>query len=65
MPHENIKLLPCFHNSDGTSGFAILESADPVALADYVLDWSGLIEIAITTITHDETIGAVLGKKFG
>ena len=62
---ENIELLSRYHNLDGTGGFAILESTDPAALADYALDWNGLIEIVITPIMDDETIGAVLGKKFG
>jgi len=65
MPPENIELLSRYHNLDGTGGFAILESTDPAALADYALDWNGLIEIVITPIMDDETIGAVLSKKFG
>ena len=65
MHPDNIELLSRYHNLDGTGGFAILESTVPAALADYALDWNGLIEIVITPIMDDETIGAVLGKKFG
>ena len=64
MPPENIELVSRYHNLDGTGGFAILESADAAALADYALDWNGLIEIVITPIMDDETIAGVLGKKF-
>ena len=64
MPPENIKLVSRYHNLDGTGGFAILETTDAAALADYALDWNGLIEIVITPIMDDETIGGVLGKKF-
>ena len=60
-----VELVSRYHNLDGTGGFAILESTDPAALADYALDWNGLIEIEITAIMDDETIGGVLGKKFG
>ena len=42
-----------------------MESIDIAALADYALDWNGLINIEITAIMDDETIGGVLGKKFG
>ena len=49
MPPENIELLSRYHNLDGTGGFT-LESTDPAALADYALDWNGLIEIVITPI---------------
>ena len=65
MPPENVGLISRYHNIDGTGGFAILESTDAAALADYALDWNGLIEIVITPIMNDETIGSVLGKKFG
>ena len=50
---------------DGTGGFAIVESTDAAALADYALDWTGLIKMEITAIMDDDTIGGVLGKKFG
>ena len=65
MPPAGIELVSRYHNLDGTGGFAILESTDPAALADYALDWNGLIKIEITAIMDDETIGGVLGKKFG
>ena len=29
------------------------------------LDWNGLIKMEITAIMDDDTIGGVLGKKFG
>ena len=64
MPPEGVELVSRYHNLDGTGGFAILESTDPAALADYALDWNGLIKIEITAIMDDETIGGVLGKKF-
>jgi hypothetical protein len=64
MPPENVELVSRYHNLDGTGGFAILETTDAAALADYALDWNGLIEIVITPIMDDETIGGVLGKKF-
>ena len=64
MPPENIELVSRYHNLDGTGGFAILESSDAAALADYALDWNGLMEIVITRMMADETIAGVLGKKF-
>ena len=64
MPPENVELICRYHNLDGTGGFAVLESSDAAALADYALDWNGLIKIEITAVMDDETIGGVLGKKF-
>ena len=64
MPPEGVELLSRYHNVDGTGGFAILESTSAAALADYALDWNGLIKIEITAIMDDETIGSVLPKHF-
>jgi len=64
MPPEGATLVSRYHNVDGTGGFAIVESSDPGALADYALDWNGMIEINITPLMDDETIGKVLGEKF-
>ena len=48
----------------GTGGFVIIESTSAAALADYALDWNGLIKIEITPIMDDETISTVLPKHF-
>ena len=64
MPPEGVELLSRYHNVDGTGGFAILESISAAALADYALDWNGLIKIEITAIMDDETITSVLPKHF-
>jgi len=64
MPPVGVELLSRYHNVDGTGGFAILESTNAAALADYALDWNGLIKIEITAIMDDETITSVLPKHF-
>ena len=64
MPPEGVELISRYHNLDGTGGFAILESTSAAALADYALDWNGLIKIEITAIMDDETITTVLPKHF-
>ena len=64
IPPEGVELISRYHNLDGTGGFAILESTNASALADYALDWNGLIKIEITTIMDDDTITSVLPKHF-
>ena len=64
MPPENVVLISRYHNLDGTGGFAVLESTDAAALADYALDWNGLINIKITAIMDEAKIGSELGNKF-
>jgi hypothetical protein len=67
MPPEHVTMLSRYHNIDGSGGFAIAETESPAALADWALDWNGLIDITITPIMDDETISGVLGmdKHFG
>ena len=65
MPPTGIELVSRYHHLDRTGGFAILKSTDAAALADYALDWNGIIKMEITAIMDDDTIGGVLGKKFG
>ena len=65
MPPEGVSMLSRYHNLDGTGGFAVLDTTDSAALADYALDWNGLIKIEITAIMDDETISSVLPKHFG
>ena len=65
MPPEGVSMLSRYHNLDGTGGFAILDTTDSAAVADYALDWNGLIKIEITAIMDDETISSVLPKHFG
>tara|TARA_E500000178_G_C16970833_1_gene730854 strand:- start:303 stop:581 length:279 start_codon:yes stop_codon:yes gene_type:complete len=64
MPPEGVELISRYHNIDGTGGFAILESTNTSALADYALDWNGMIKMEITAIMDDETISSVLPKHF-
>ena len=67
MPPESVTMLSRYHNIDGSGGFAVAETESSAALADWALDWNGLIDVTITPIMDDETIGGVLGmnKHFG
>ena len=64
MPPEGVTMLSRYHNIDGTGGFAVVESDSAAALADWALEWNGMITINITQLMDDETIGGVLGNKF-
>jgi hypothetical protein len=63
MPPEGVQMLSRYHNIDGTGGFAICETNDAVALANWAVDWNGLVEIKITAIIDDETMGEVLTPR--
>ncbi len=63
MPPEGVQMLSRYHNIDGTGGFAICETNDAGALANWAVDWNGLVEIKITAIIDDETMGEVLTPR--
>jgi|TARA_B110000444_G_C18819876_1_gene587145 hypothetical protein len=65
MPPEGVKMISRYHNIDGSGGFAICETDDASALANWAMDWNGLIDVKITAIMDDETIGGVLGSRAG
>ncbi|MEC8694618.1 MAG: DUF3303 family protein [Pseudomonadota bacterium] len=62
MPPEGVSMVSRYHILNGTGGSAILDTTDSAALADYALDWNGLIKIEFTAIMDDETISPVLPK---
>jgi hypothetical protein len=63
MPPEGVQMLSRYHNVDGSGGFAICETNDAGALTNWAIDWNGLIEIKITAIIDDETMGEVLTPR--
>ena len=63
MPPEGVQMLSRYHNLDGSGGFAVCETDNAGALADWALDWNGLIDIKITAIMDDDTIGGRLAPR--
>ena len=62
-PPEGVEMLSRYHSVDGSGGFAICETDNAGALANWAIDWNGLIDIKITAIMDDETIGGVLTPR--
>ena len=63
MPPEGVQMISRYHNVDGSGGFAICETSNAGALANWAIDWNGLIDINITAIIDDEAMGEVLGPR--
>ena len=63
MPPEGVQMLSRYHNIDGSGGFAICDTNDASALANWALDWNGLIEIKVTAIMDDEAMSGALGPR--
>jgi hypothetical protein len=63
MPPVGIQMLSRYHNVDGSGGFAVCETNDPTALANWALDWNGLMEIKVTAILNDEAMAGVMAPR--
>ncbi|HEY6977032.1 MAG TPA: DUF3303 family protein [Chitinophagaceae bacterium] len=59
---DNIKLIGRWHDLSQFTGVAICESDNPQALANWALNWSGVLDIQTTLVLDDEEARAV-GKK--
>ena len=49
------------HKADGSGGFTLCESDDPVALAKWTQEWSELLEFETSPVLDDKQFGIVLG----
>lgn len=63
MLPDGIELKSQYYNLNGTGGFEILESTDPAALADYAIDWNGLVKMKITASMTMTQLAAFLMKN--
>lgn len=58
----NIKLIGRWHNVAEFTGVAIYESDDPIAIANWALNWNSILDCEVSPVLDDEETRA-LGKK--
>lgn len=51
---KNIKLIGRWHHLAGGTGVAIFESDDPVAMANWALNWNTVLDSTVTPVLDDE-----------
>jgi hypothetical protein len=61
LPPEGVKMIGRRHKADGSGGFTLCESDDPVALAKWTQEWSDLLEFETSPVLDDKQFGIVLG----
>ena len=62
QPPNGMKLLGRWTRADFSGGFALLESDDPRALADFALMWSDLMQLTMMPVLEDEPLSEVLQR---
>jgi len=60
MP-DGVTMVHRWHELGTGRGFAVLDSDDPVAVTQYMIQWSDLVDQTIHPVVDDEGMGAALG----
>ena len=60
-----VKLIGRWHDVVGFTGAAIAETDDPKALAAWLLNWNGIIDIKTRPVLDDEETAALGREMFG
>ena len=59
---SNIKLIGRWHNIAEFTGVAIYESEDPIAMANWALNWNSILDCEVSPVLDDQETRA-LGKR--
>ena len=59
---DKIKLIGRWHNIAEFTGVAIYESDDPIAIANWALNWNSILDCEVSPVLDDDETRA-LGKQ--
>ena len=59
-PPAGVRKVAAYHCADGSGGYTIAETDDPVALARWCNQWADLITFDARPVLTDELMGKVL-----
>jgi len=59
-PPAGVKKIASYHFADGSAGFIVAETNDPIALAKWANQWSDVIVMDARPVLTDEQMGEVL-----
>jgi hypothetical protein len=63
QPPKGAKLIGRWTAADFSGGFDLLESDDVMALTEFSLMWSDVMELKIVPVIEDADLGEVLGRR--
>jgi hypothetical protein len=61
-PPQGVRKIASYHYLDGSGGYSIAETDDPIALAKWANQWSDVIVMDVRPVLTDEQMGQVLGS---
>jgi hypothetical protein len=59
-PPKGVRKVAAYHYVDGSGGYTIAETDDPVALAKWANQWSDVLVMDVRPVLGDEELGQVL-----
>jgi hypothetical protein len=62
QPPQGVTLLGRWTRSDFSGGFALLETEDSTALADFAMMWSDIMDLTIVPVLNDTELAEVFGR---
>ena len=61
LPPDGVEMHGRWHAAAGNAGFLVAESDDAAAVADWLQQWSDLIDFELTPVVGDAGFAAVVG----
>jgi hypothetical protein len=61
-PPPGIQKIASYHHADGSGGYTIAETSDPVALSTWAIQWSDVLALEVRPILTDQQLGQVLSQ---
>jgi hypothetical protein len=62
QPAKGVTLLGRWTRADLSGGVVLLESHDPMAVAEFALAWSDLMELAVIPVLEDRELTQVFAR---
>lgn len=60
---NGVQKVASYHYADGSGGYTIAETNNPVALATWANEWTDVLAMDIRPILNDEQLGQVLSQS--
>src|SRR5947207_11169297 len=64
QPPEGVTLLGRWHSIDGSHGFTLTESNNPVAMYEATAVWADVIDLRTVPVIEDDNAGPILAKVY-
>jgi len=61
-PPPGVRKVASYHYADGSGGYTVADTDDPVALARWCNQWTDVLELDLRPVLSDEQLGQMLAS---